>query len=87
MLIDTKNIRSQTAREILKYVQEEYSTLPFCSRWIVKKFGTKALFGLRQLEEQGNLHQFPQLVETSHSKVSQAEHTVLVGDEIIVTTR
>jgi len=87
ILTDTKNIRSQIAREILKYVQEEYQTLPFCSRWIMKKFGTKALFALRQLEEQGNLHQFPQLVETSHSKVSQTEHTILVDDEVIVTTR
>ena len=87
ILINSKNPRSQIAREVLKFIQEEYSTLPFCSRWIVKKFGTRALFGLKQLEENKNLHHFSQLVETSHSKVSQAENTILIeNDKILVTT-
>jgi len=87
MLINNKNIRNPLAREILKFVEKEYETLPFCSRWIVKKFGTKALFYLRQLEENKNLHQFPQLIESSHNKVAQAEHTILVEDDrVIITT-
>ena len=86
ILIDEKNVRSPIAREVLKFIEEKHKTLPFCSRWIVKKFGTKALFGLRQLEENGNLHQFPQLVETSGKPVSQTEQTILVGEEKIVTT-
>jgi len=87
LLTNNKNIRSPIAREILKIIEEEYITLPFCSRWLVKKLGTKALFGLRQLEENGNLHHFPQLIEISHNKVSQAENTILIKDnEIIVTT-
>ena len=86
ILTDTKNVRSQIAREVLEFVEDEYKTLPFCSRWVVKKFGTKALFGLKQLEENDNLHQFPQLVEISGSKVSQSEHTILIDDEKIVTT-
>lgn len=86
-LIDEKNPRSQTAREILEFIKKEYQTLPFCSRWIIKKFGAKAMLGLRQLEENGNLHHFPQLVESSDTKVSQAEHTIFIDDkEIIVTT-
>jgi len=88
MLVDSKNVRSQIAREILKFIKEEYNTLPFCSRWIVKKFGARALFGLKRLEENGNLHHFPQLIESSHNKVSQAEHTILVEeDEVIITTK
>ncbi len=87
VLINSKNVRSQTAREILKFIEEEYKTLPFCSRWLIKQFGTKALFALKQLEDNGNLHQFPQLVEKSNSKVSQAEHTILVDDKVIVTTK
>lgn len=77
-LISSKNVRSPIAREILDFIEDEYNTLPFCSRWLVKKFGTKAFLGLNQLEENGNLHQFDQLVETQSSKVSQAEHTILV---------
>jgi len=46
VLINEKNIRSSIAREVLKFISKEYKTIPFCSRWLVKKFGTKALFGL-----------------------------------------
>jgi len=85
-MINSKNVRSPIAREILEFVEGEYQTLPFCSRWLVKKFGTKALIGLKQLEGNGNLHHFPQLIEISGKPVSQAEHTILIGDEKIVTT-
>lgn len=86
MLMDNKNIRSSGAREILEFIENEYQTLPFCSRWIVKKFGATALFYLNQLESNGNLHHFAQLIETSHSKVAQSEHTILIEDKKIVTT-
>lgn len=88
MLVDERNVRNSEARKILNFIIEDYKNLPFCSRWLVKKFGTKALFALRQLENNGNLHQFAQLVEKSGSKVSQAEDTILVEEEgVIVTTR
>ncbi|MBU2104550.1 MAG: type II methionyl aminopeptidase [Nanoarchaeota archaeon] len=87
-LVSEKNIRSPAAREILSFVIEEYQTFPFCSRWLIKKFGTRALISLKQLEENGNLHQFSQLVESKGAKVSQAEDTILINETgIIVTTR
>jgi len=86
-LQNIKPIRSQTAREILKFIQQEYETLPFCSRWLVKKFSTKSLFALKQLEQAEILHQYPQLVETAHKPVSQTENTILIEkDKIQVTT-
>ncbi len=86
--LESKNVRSPIAREVLEYIIDEYGTLPFCSRWLVKQFGTKALIALKQLEEQGNLHQFAQLVESSKRKVAQAEDTVLLEkDKTIVTTK
>jgi len=85
-LISEKNVRSPIAREVLNFIIEEYQTLPFCSRWLVKEFSTKALIGLKQLEDNGNLHSFAQLVESREAKVSQAEHTILVGEEVKVTT-
>ncbi len=87
LLVDSKNVRSPIAREILTHIIDEYGNLPFCSRWLVKEFGTKALIALKQLEEQGNLHQFPQLVESSKRKVAQAEDTFLLDkDKVIITT-
>jgi methionyl aminopeptidase len=89
-LTNEKNVRSPIAREVLELIKKEYNTLPFCSRWLVKKIGTKALFGLKQLEANGNLHHFAQLVETSNAenvKVGQAEHTILISEgKVIVTT-
>lgn len=86
-LVSEKNVRSPIAREILGFIIKEYKTLPFCSRWLVKKFGTKALLGLRQLEDNGNMHHFSRLVEASKKKVAQAENTILVEEkETIVTT-
>jgi len=86
-LRETKNIRNPISREILEFIKKEYNTLPFCSRWLVKKFGTKALFGLKQLENNGNLHHFPQLVEIQGSRVSQAEHTIFINDKgVRITT-
>jgi len=87
ILTDSKNIRSPIAREILNFILEEYYNLPFCSRWLVKKFGAKALFGLKQLEENGNLHHFPQLIEIGKGKVAQTENTILVEEEVRVTTK
>ncbi|HTZ41890.1 MAG TPA: type II methionyl aminopeptidase [Candidatus Omnitrophota bacterium] len=87
-LIDERNARSPIARKILDYIIENYSTLPFCSRWIVKKFGQGALFGLKQLEDNGNLHQFSQLLEVSGRNVSQAEHTILIEkNKVEITTK
>lgn len=85
-LINERNIRSPIAREILKYIIEEYSTLPFCSRWLVKKFGTRALFGLKQLQANGNIHSYSQLIESSKNKVAQFENTVLVEENKITIT-
>ncbi|MBI2043395.1 type II methionyl aminopeptidase [Candidatus Pacearchaeota archaeon] len=86
-LENERNVRSLIAREVLEFIIKEYQTLPFCSRWLVKKFGTKALIGLKQLEENGNLHSYAELIESSNSLVAQTEHTILVEKNgIIVTT-
>lgn len=80
-LVDFKNIRNPNTREILEYITEEYNQLPFCSRWLVKKFGTKVLIALNQLEHNGNLHQYAQLVEAGKGTVAQAEDTILIEEE------
>ena len=81
------NVRDSFAREVLAFIIEEYQGLPFCSRWIYKKFGAKGLLALRQIEQAGILHHYKQLIESSGKKVAQAEHTILIlKDETIVTT-
>ncbi len=81
------NVRDNFAREVLYFIAEEYQTLPFCSRWIYKKFGSRGLLALRQIESAGLLHQYPQLIESGKGKVAQAEHTIILTkkDKIVVT--
>lgn len=80
-----KAVRDAKTREILQFIESEYKTLPFAARWLIKRFGLRALLSLEILEQQGCLHQFPQLVEKSRMPVSQAEKTILlVGEKIIV---
>ena len=87
MLTNPKTPRTPIAREVLEYIDEEYQTIPFCSRWLIKKFKAKTFFALKQLEENGSLHQFPQLVESSNSKVAQTEHTILIDEgKVVVMT-
>lgn len=86
-LKEMKKPRSSTARDVLNFIEKEYNKLPFCLRWIVKKLGSRSLFALNELEANGNLHQFAQLVEVSGRNVSQAEQTILLEkDKVIVTT-
>ena len=81
------SVRDTFAREVLSYILEEYQSLPFCSRWIVKKFGTRALIALKQIETAGVLHHYAQLVEAGHGRVAQAEHTFIIDkDKVTVTT-
>jgi methionyl aminopeptidase len=88
-LIDYRNIRNSHAREILEYIAEEYQQLPFCSRWIIKKFGTRAIIALKQLEQNGNLHQYAQLIESGKGIVAQTENTILIeeNENKIITTK
>ena len=72
-------MRDNFARDVLSYIAEEYRTLPFCSRWIVRKFGTRGLLALRMIEQAGLVKNYAQLVETANGKVAQAEHTIFVS--------
>jgi len=85
-LLEKKPVRDPTTKKILQYIEKEYSSLPFCKRWLQQKFPT-ANFSLRILENLGVLKQYPQLPEESKGLVSQAEHTVLVKDKPIILTQ
>jgi methionyl aminopeptidase len=76
------------AKIMLKYIQEEYRTLPFASRWVLRKFsGPDSLKVFRHLLATKCIMSYPQLIETSRAKVAQAEHSVIVTkDGCEVTT-
>lgn len=77
-VINPKRVRDNFAREVLNYILEEYKELPFCSRWLIKKFGMRAKLALLSLEREGVVKQYKQLPEKSKGQVSQTEHTMIV---------
>ncbi len=80
-LIEKKPVRNQQARKILEFIEQEYLTIPFCERWICKKFSQYKI-ALSLLEKQGIIRQYPQLIEKSKSKVAQTEHTFLIKEKV-----
>jgi len=87
-LIAPKQVRNQMTRDILIYIAENYKTLPFSKHWLNKKFGHfKTGFALKVLEREGIIHQYNQLVEKNKEKVSQAEHTLMIDDEVKILTK
>lgn len=85
-LVEKKPTRDLFTRQVLEFIDKEYSTMPFASRWLVKKFGTKVLFTIKQLEQSGVLHNYKELVEKSKAPVSQHENTILVAEKPTVLT-
>jgi methionyl aminopeptidase len=86
MLISKKPVRNPITREVLRHI-ESYHGTPFCRRWLVRKFGIKANYAIRELANMGMLELFPPLVEVKKGVVAQAEHTVLLDDEPIILTK
>ena len=87
-IVNLKPVRDNIARELLRFIAQEYNTLPFARRWLLKKFsGFKVNFTLRILERENILHHYFQLPEKSHGLVSQHEYTLLVKDQPKILTK
>lgn len=88
MWVADKPVRSAEARKILELAKTKYNGLPFAKRWIEKSFSPlKLSLALNELSRIGALHAFAQLKEISGKPVAQSEHTVIVSEKPIVTTR
>jgi methionyl aminopeptidase len=69
-------------KEMQKYIQTQYRTFPFASRWILRTFpGAEGRSAFNDLLRIKALMSYPQLIEKTHAKVAQAEHTVIVTDD------
>ncbi len=76
-----KKARLSQSREILEFVEKNYSTRPFAKRWLSKAgfSDAKISLALQDLERQRIFHGYPTLVDSKGCKVSQAETSVIVG--------
>jgi methionyl aminopeptidase len=81
-----KSLKNPYAKQLLKYVEENFRTLPFAERWlqgIVPKEHYREAF--KELLSSKALMGYSIFVEVSRKPVAQAEHTVLIVENGCVT--
>jgi methionyl aminopeptidase len=78
--VKPKGATTEDSKKVLAFIQANFSTLPFASRWLEKGFprevGKKAI---QDLIRNKCLSAYPVLVEATGNPVAQSEHTVLVN--------
>ncbi|MBI4980255.1 type II methionyl aminopeptidase [Candidatus Woesearchaeota archaeon] len=86
-LIKDSGVRDPITRTVLLELKKQKG-LPFAKRWLEQKFGVnKTNFALKHLITAECLHPHPPLFDSARGMVSQAEHSVIVGEKSIVFTR
>jgi methionyl aminopeptidase len=87
-LVYPKPIRLAEARKIIEVAGSDYRGLPFAKRWLSRWIPPlKVSMALTQLESIGAIESYPVLKESRGRPIAQAEHTIIVRDKPIVTTR
>jgi methionyl aminopeptidase len=87
-LLKSRSPKDPYAKQLLKYIEENFKTLPFAERWlqgVVPKEHYEEAF--RELLSSKALMAYPVFVEASRKPVTQAEHTVLIveGGCVVLT--
>jgi methionyl aminopeptidase len=86
-MVQKKPVRNPFAREVLAHICT-FKDLPFTKRWLTAKFGPlKTNIALNEMLRNGIIRDYPPLIEVNHGPVSQAEHTLIIDDKTIVTTK
>ena len=83
-----RNLEGQS-KQMLAFIQQEYRTLPFASRWLLRRFpGPDGQRAFADLLSSHCIVGYPQLLEKSGGVVAQWEHTAIIRrDGCLVTTR
>lgn len=81
-LVKPKSAKNPAAKQLLKFIEDNFRTLPFTERWLKgavpteqhreafhELFATRAIMG------------YPIFVEVTRKPVAQAEHTVLIKED------
>ena len=80
-LVKKRNVKGK-AKTMMKYIQSEYKSLPFASRWVHRKFkGQDGRDAFKELLKTKTIMSYPQLIEKTRAKVAQAEHSVIVTED------
>lgn len=85
MIVEKGALRSETARKILSFA-EKRKGLPFTLRWLPFN-NISSRIAIREMLMKKLIYEFPVLKEVSNGLIAQAEHTIIVKTEPIITTK
>ncbi|KAF9567817.1 peptidase M24A methionine aminopeptidase [Agrocybe pediades] len=71
-------LRLNSAKSLLKTINKEFGTLPFCRRYLDRAGESKYLLALNNLVNQGIVQDYPPLCDQLGSMTAQFEHTILL---------
>ncbi|KAI5812565.1 methionine aminopeptidase 2-like protein [Pyronema omphalodes] len=71
-------LRLASAKNLLKTIDKNFGTLPFCRRYLDRIGQEKYLLGLNNLVQSGIVDAYPPLVDVKGSYTAQWEHTILL---------
>lgn len=80
--VKSRPLKSSYAKQLLRYIEENFRTLPFAERWLdsaVPKEHRKN--ALQDLLSSKAIMSYPIFIEASRKPVAQAEHTVLIVED------
>jgi methionyl aminopeptidase len=81
-LIKTKSTKTPAAKQMLKFIEENFRTLPFAERWLMGVLPReKHAEAFKELLTAKAIMGYPVFVEVTRKIVAQAEHTVLVKED------
>ncbi|KAF4548045.1 Methionine aminopeptidase 1 [Elsinoe fawcettii] len=71
-------LRVSSAKTLLRSIEKNFGTLPFCRRYLDRLGHEKYLLGLNNLVQSGIVQDYPPLVDVKGSYTAQFEHTILL---------
>jgi len=79
--LKSKSLKDPYAKQLLKYIENNFRTLPFTERWL-QNVGPQKHYkeAFRELLASKSLMEYRTFVEASRKVVAQAEHTVLIAE-------
>ncbi|KAI0472775.1 methionine aminopeptidase 2-like protein [Xylariaceae sp. FL0804] len=72
------DLRLSSAKSLLNVIKKNFSTIPFCRRYLDRLGQDKYLLGLNNLVQSGIVEDYPPLVDKKGSYTAQFEHTILL---------
>ncbi|KAI1085107.1 methionine aminopeptidase 2-like protein [Whalleya microplaca] len=72
------DLRLSSAKSLLNVIKKNFSTIPFCRRYLDRIGQEKYLLGLNNLVQSGIVEDYPPLVDKKGSYTAQFEHTILL---------